>query len=609
MPLATHINVDSLEKEIVSKNKQLVKKYVGVKNRYNKDKKHTLHLQNLDNSNTNLATYKITDIDFELKYKIPPKGANADYCYQSIHDELTLDGNPTLNLASFVNTFVGDDTILKLIQENITKNLADNDEYPILMDIHQRCISILADLWHAPATGADSSKTGAIGTACTGSSEAVMLGGLAMKKLWQQKRQAAGKDYYHPNIIMASCCQVALEKFARYFDVEARILPVDPKENYLIDYNAIKENCDENTIGVFVIVGSTYTGGFEKVDKVSQILDEVEREKGWDIPIHVDGASGAMIAPFIYPDLQWDFRNKRVHSINTSGHKFGLVTAGLGWVIWKEHKLLPEALKFQLRYLGGLEESFNLNFSRPGYQVIHQYYNFLNLGFSGYKQIFDSCITNARLLSMFLEESGYFKCVSNIHIPKNVSSRENLSLSDHANYHEALPVVSFQFSEEFRKEYPEIPQSIVATLLRNRGFILPNYPLPHHIGSDSPNKNNEILRIVVRYSLTLQLLDKLMSDIVQVTEILISSAKAVRESIQVVKKTQVFENDQEEKNVIYNMLLSIASDGNNELLEFKKLSISDKKDNDNIKNENKNNTHHTQGTHKKHIFQSFRGTC
>lgn len=275
----------------------------------------------------------------------------ADAVHQMIKDELDLDGRPNLNLASFVGTFMEKEAE-SLIIENISKNIADVDEYPALLDIHARCISIIANLWEVQKGEKP------IGSATTGSSEAIHLGGLAMKRLWQEKRQAVGKDISKPNIIMGANAQVALEKFARYFDVEARVLPVSMKSNYRLDPELVKENIDENTVGVFVILGSTYTGHYEPVEEISKILDDYEAKTGYSIPIHVDAASGGFIAPFTdvaagEPD--WNFKLPRVRSINTSGHKFGLVYAGVGWIIWRDEKYLPKHLIFELHYLGGTE--------------------------------------------------------------------------------------------------------------------------------------------------------------------------------------------------------------------------------------------------------------
>lgn len=247
------------------------------------------------------------------KYKMPAEGIAANAAYQMIHDELDFDGRPNLNLASFVHTYMEPEAD-KLIMENISKNMSDEDEYPAMVDIHARCISMLADLWGAK--GGD-----AIGTATTGSSEAIMLGGLAMKRRWQERQMAAGKDYSKPNVIMGSNAQVAIEKFARYFEVENRLIPVCAESRHCLDVSKIKENLDENTIGVFVILGSTYTGHYEPVQEVSDLLDEYEKETGLDIPIHVDGASGAMVAPFVHPSTKWDFELPRVKSINSFSFK------------------------------------------------------------------------------------------------------------------------------------------------------------------------------------------------------------------------------------------------------------------------------------------------
>lgn len=520
------------------------------------------------------------------KYLIPPNSTDSDLIYKYLLEELTLDGVPTLNLASFVTTDITD-TPRRLVVENITKNLADNDEYPSLIEFQNRCIAILSNLWHAPTTphpekGIDVPTT--VGAATTGSSEAIMLGGLALKKSWQLRQKAAGKPIDNPNIIMASCAQVALEKFARYFDVEDRIVPISKESNHVIDTSKIKENIDENTIGIFVILGSTFNGAFEPVEKISKMLDEVQKDTGLDIKIHVDGALGAFVAPFVYPNLKWDFAVDRVVSINTSGHKFGLTSAGLGWIIWRDVKQLPENLRFKLDYLGGVEETFGLNFSRPGFQVVHQYYNLLHLGREGYTKIFESCQQNARLLSQVLEESGYYEVVSVIH--KKVDNKrhdELYSLKENRStceaYEAGLPVVAFKLKDLIRKKYPEVPQLIVSLLLRNKGFIVPNYHFPAN------EQDVEILRVVVKESLSLNLLDKLIADIVDSTELLLNACDTART---VVKHHG---SEQEQHALIYEILLSIAS-GGVEDVKAAQHAVLDKKD-----------TGH--GKHKK----SYRGAC
>lgn len=467
-----------------------------------------------------------------------------------IKDELDLDGRPMLNLASFVNTWM-EPNAEKLMMENLTKNLADADEYPAIMEIHQRVISILSHLWNVQP------GEKAIGTACTGSSEGIHLGGLAMKRRWQQRRKEEGKDTSHPNIIMGSNAQVALEKFARYFDVEARILPVSAKSHFRLDPDLVAENVDENTIGVFVILGSTYTGHYEPVEEVSKILDRHQEQTGQDIPIHVDAASGGFIAPFTDAGAggtKWGFELPRVKSINASGHKYGLCSAGVGWVVWRDESYLPEDLIFTLDYLGGEEKSFNLNFSRPGAQVIVQYYNLIHHGFSGYREIMENCLANARTLAKSLEKTGWFTVVSDIHrrvplAPSNSSASESMpSFDPHimagrfktglakaasalagddptqsspsetsAHYIAGLPVVAFRFSDEFRREFPHVKQESLSLLLRARQWIVPNYSLP-------PSEDDtKILRVVIRESMSYDLIDRLLRDICDAMERMMES--------------------------------------------------------------------------------------
>jgi glutamate decarboxylase len=359
--------------------------------------------------------------------------------------------------------------------ENLSKNMSDADEYPAMMDIHARCISIIANMW-----GVQKGER-AIGSATTGSSEAIHLGGLAMKQLWKEKRQAAKKEFYKPNIIMGGNAQVALEKFARYFDVEARILPVSAASKYVLDPQLVKENLDENTIGVFVILGSTYTGTYESVQAVSDILDEYEKESGNYVPIHVDAASGGFVAPFTDAGAgeKWNFELPRVHSINVSGHKFGLVYAGVGWILWRDEKYLPKHLIFELHYLGGTEESFTLNFSRPGAQIIAQYYNFIHLGYQGYREIMEHTLENARTLSNALEATGWYRCVSNIHRKKgDFEYREGsapfVSGENSAAYNPGLPVVAFTFTESFKTDHPKIQQEAVSKMMRMKQYIIPS---------------------------------------------------------------------------------------------------------------------------------------
>ncbi|EIW55667.1 glutamate decarboxylase [Trametes versicolor FP-101664 SS1] len=446
------------------------------------------------------------------KYRLPSKGVDAETAYQVIHDELALDGAPALNLASFVNTWMPKQAN-QLMMENISKNFIDQDEYPMTQAIHTRCISILADLWHAPSTQQ------AIGTATTGSSEAIQLGGLAMKRIWQEKRKAAGKSIHEPgpNIVMGANAQVALEKFARYFDVEARLVPVSEESHYRLDPRRAMEYVDENTIGVFIILGSTYTGHYEPVKEVSDLLDEYEARTGHSVPIHVDAASGGFIAPFASPALEWDFRLPRVVSINASGHKFGLAYVGVGWAVWRAQELLPKDLIFELHYLGSVEYSFSLNFSRPAHPVIAQYFNFVHLGRAGYRAVALQDMQNARLLSRALEGSGMFTVLSDIHRPADklaatIKATVGFDEEDIDNYVPGLPVVAFKFSDEFRTKYPDVQQKWVQVLLRAKGWIVPNYELPPDLQA------TEILRVVVRENTTATMVDRLVADLIEVME-------------------------------------------------------------------------------------------
>ncbi|KAH6891904.1 glutamate decarboxylase [Coprinopsis sp. MPI-PUGE-AT-0042] len=451
------------------------------------------------------------------KYKMPPVGIPSKSAYQLLHDETALDGNPLLNLASFVHTWMPEEAN-KLYMENLNKNLVDLDEYPAATTIHNRCISMIADLWKVPKEGK------VIGTATAGSSEAIMLGGLAMKRRWQEDRKAAGKDHYHPNIVFGSNAQVALEKFARYFDVECRLVPVKAENGFIMDPQDAIPYIDENTIGVIVILGSTYTGHFENVALMGQLLDDLQERTGLNVPIHVDAASGGFVAPFAFPHLKWSFDVPRVVSINTSGHKFGLVYAGLGWVLWRDECFLHKDLVFELHYLGSTEYTFTLNFSKPAAPVIAQMFNFLNLGFDGYKKIAWKDLRNARMLSKALDGT-YFTVLSNIHKPISTAEGDS-SPNNHHNgspegYEPGLPVVAFRLSDKFKEEYPHVKQVWVSHLLRTKGWIVPNYNAP------AGAEDIELLRVVVRETLSEDLVERLIVDILEITESLMDSATTV----------------------------------------------------------------------------------
>jgi glutamate decarboxylase len=407
------------------------------------------------------------------KNAFPARGTDPDIAYQIVHDELMLDGNARLNLATFVTTWM-EPQPTRLMSETFDKNMIDKDEYPRTAELEARCVKMLAGLWHAPDKDAPGCST-------TGSSEACMLAGLAMKRRWQNARKAAGKPADRPNIVMGVNVQICWEKFANYWDVEARLVPMDGDRFTLSAQQAVAR-CDENTIGVVAILGSTFDGAYEPVAEIAAALDDLAERTGWDIPVHVDGASGAMIAPFCDPDLEWDFRLPRVTSINTSGHKFGLVYPGVGWVVWRDAEALPEELVFRVNYLGGNMPTFALNFSRPGGQVAAQYYNFIRLGFDGYRRVQQQCRDIAEHLSGHIAELGPFRL-----------------LTDGSQ----LPVFAFTL----RDEISGFSVFDVSVALRASGWLVPAYTFPAN------RTDLAALRIVVRNGFSRDLADMLLDDL------------------------------------------------------------------------------------------------
>jgi glutamate decarboxylase len=335
------------------------------------------------------------------RYQFPSQETNAAAAYQQVHDELLLDGNSRQNLATFCQTWV-EPEIRKLMDECIDKNLIDKDEYPQTAEIEARCVRMLADLWNSP------DPAGTQGCSTTGSSEAAMLGGLALKTRWRNRRKSTHQKGI-PNLICGPV-QICWHKFARYFDVELRQVPCEGERLHLSPQEVLKR-CDENTIGVVATLGVTHTLQYEPVQQISLALDDLEEERGLDIPIHIDAASGGFIAPFIQPSVVWDFRLPRVKSINASGHKFGLAPLGCGWAIWREAGDLPRELIFRVKYLGGNMPTFALNFSRSGGPVIAQYYNFVRLGREGFAKILRACADVGTWFAGELKKLGIFELV------------------------------------------------------------------------------------------------------------------------------------------------------------------------------------------------------
>src|SRR5262245_28823424 len=409
------------------------------------------------------------------RHELPEGEMAPDVAYQVIHDELMLDGNARMNVATFVSTWM-EPQAEKLMAECSDKNMIDKDEYPQTAEIERRCVNILANLWHAPTASGDAS-----GCSTTGSSEAAMLGGLALKRRWQKRRAVEGGPADKPNLVMGVNVQVCWEKFTNYWDVEMRLVPMEGDRFHLSAEEAVKL-CDENTIGVVAILGSTFDGSYEPVEEICAALDRFESETGLDVPVHVDGASGAMIAPFLDPELVWDFRLPRVASVNTSGHKYGLVYPGVGWIVWRDADALPEELIFWVNYLGDNMPTFALNFSRPGAQVVAQYYNFLRLGFEGYRQVQGYARDVATRLSAGIAGLGPFRLLTS---------------------GEELPVFAFTLSDEI-ENYTVFD---VSNALRERGWQVPAYTFPEN------RTDLSALRVVVRRGFSHDLADMLLADL------------------------------------------------------------------------------------------------
>ena len=334
------------------------------------------------------------------KYALPQEGLSPEAAYNLVRDELMLDGNARQNLATFCQTWL-EPNVHKLMDDCVDKNMIDKDEYPATAELENRCVHMLADLWNSPEARVTA------GCSTTGSSEAAMLGGLALKFRWRKKMAAAGKDTSKPNIVTGPV-QICWHKFARYFDVELREVPIT-HDRLGLDGKVILDYVDENTIGVVPTFGVTFTCHYEPVEEICRALDQLQKDKGLDIPVHVDAASGGFIAPFVEPDIKWDFRLPRVMSINTSGHKYGLAPLGVGWVIWRDKADLPEELIFWVNYLGGNMPTFALNFSRPGGQIVAQYYLLSRLGRHGYAQIMSNLYKSAELINKGISEMGDFE--------------------------------------------------------------------------------------------------------------------------------------------------------------------------------------------------------
>ncbi|MAK55722.1 MAG: glutamate decarboxylase [Pusillimonas sp.] len=423
--------------------------------------------------------YASTDLSVSMpKYQFPKIEQDPRHVYQVVHDELMLDGNSRQNLATFCQTWV-EDEVHRLMDECIDKNMIDKDEYPQTAEIEARCVHMLADLWHSP----DAANT--LGCSTTGSSEAAMLGGLALKWQWRKKMQAQGKPTDKPNLICGPV-QICWHKFARYFDVELREVLLEG-DRLILSPDEVVKRVDENTIGVVPTLGVTFTCDYEPVEAISQALDQLHKQTGLDIPIHVDGASGGFLAPFCAPELKWDFRLPRVQSINASGHKFGLSPLGVGWIVWRDAACLPEELIFDVNYLGGNMPTFALNFSRPGGQIVAQYYNFLRLGIEGYRKIQTACYEAAQYLAQEVDKLGPFKVLFD------------------GDMKRGLPAVSWTLKDEAKSRGYTLYD--FADRLRSRGWQVPAYSMP-------ANRTDLVIqRVLVRHGVSRDLVSLLVDDL------------------------------------------------------------------------------------------------
>ena len=412
--------------------------------------------------------------------RLPEHGMPAVDAMRLIGEELVLDGIPMRNLATFVTTWMEPEA-KRIVAENLHRNFIDHAEYPQTAEIEQRCIRMLASLFNAPGE--------TTGARTQGSSEAIMLGALSLKWKWRGRREQAGKDTARPNLVFGGDVHVVWEKFCRYFDVEPRIIPLQ-RDKYTIGPEDVEPHVDENTIGVAAVLGTTFTGHSDDIAGINDLLVRLKNEKGLDVPLHVDGASGGFVWPFLYPDTKWDFRLEQVRSINASGHKFGLVYPGIGWLVFREKSDLPEDLVFYENYLGKTDATFTLNFSTGSAMVLAQYYNFIRYGRAGYGYIMETMMANTRALAQRITDIGQFQLIG--------------------EGEEQLPLVAFQLAEE--GNFDEF--DIAGQLASERGWMVPAYTLP-------PNADHvKMMRALVKLTLGHTLAETLGDDIAEACETL-----------------------------------------------------------------------------------------
>jgi glutamate decarboxylase len=439
-----------------------------------------------------MAQETLDEADLALRYgnrflleaapstSFPETGMSALDAMRMVALQLELEGDPMRNLATFVTTWMEPEA-QRIIAENLHRNFIDHAEYPETAEIEQRCIRMLADLFHAPGE--------TTGARTQGSSEAIMLGALSLKWKWRERRQAAGLPADRPNLVFGGDVHVVWEKFCRYFDVEPRIVPLQ-ENKYTIGPEDVEPHVDENTIGVAAVLGTTFTGHMDDIRGIDELLTGLEQRKGLQVPLHVDAASGGFVWPFLYPESEWDFRLDSVRSINVSGHKFGLVYPGIGWLIFREPADLAEDLVFYENYLGKTDATFTLNFSTGASMVLAQYYNFVRLGHEGYRYVMEIMQRNAHALADELRATGQFELIG--------------------TDEEQLPLVAFRLAEA--RSFDEF--DIAWQLSAERGWMVPAYTLP-------PDAQDvKVMRALVKETLSREMVDTLARDIVDACQTL-----------------------------------------------------------------------------------------
>ena len=410
--------------------------------------------------------------------KIPAGPTNPEIAYQMVKDATFAQTQPRLNLATFVTTYM-DEYATRLMNEAININYIDETEYPRIAVMNGKCINIIANLWNTPEKAAW--KTGAL---AIGSSEACMLGGIAAWIRWRERRQKEGKPFDKPNFVISTGYQVVWEKFAQLWQIEMRQVPLTLEKTTLDPQEALKM-CDENTICIVPIQGVTWTGLNDDVEALDAALDEFNARTGYNIPIHVDAASGGFILPFLDPERKWDFRLKWVLSISTSGHKFGLVYPGLGWVVWKDKQWLPDVMSFSVNYLGAEISQVGLNFSRPAAQILGQYYQFIRLGFEGYKEIQANSLAIAKYIHDTVGEMAEFRPYSP-EVPN--------------------PIVAWLMKPDYQKT-AKWTLFDLQDKLAQKGWMVPAYTLPADI------QDIVVMRVLCKQGFSRDMADQLIGDI------------------------------------------------------------------------------------------------